>query len=1070
MNTNAITAAAWRNWQAWSIATLLLCIFVAQAAAVPPAAQQESRTLLAGETWMLELPAERAEFLEVRNAGFDTIASALDAQGRVLSQSVTWRGREGRYLLSLTDEQGRYAARIKVQNLENHNLPGEVNIIWLRQTDGNFSRPDAVNGLRALALAGHHRALDAHTESARKQAIAAYQDALSVLNKGAYADWRADIYFELGVIHRRMGQPDKARINFQRSLKAFQLSNNTQGVAAANNALGLVALHLGEYTHALRLFDKALSLHSANNSRFYQAQALNNIALANWYLDDYPAASQAYSLALPLFAGRVELSVDQIVALDIEQLAATGNLAEIAKALNNLALARSSTGDTEQAESLWLKAIDAAQSAGSVVDVARAELNLGKMLQEQGRLEQALDYLNSAAEAFTRLNDDVWLAQAMSGLGNVYASIDELDSAINHYQQALELVGSNQQQRAYIFQQLANANRRLGRMSLANDQFETARDSFSNSNQPASAAVVTSLQGMLLYQTGAHRQALSSQQQAIQTLEALGNIRQSARAQSRLGQLLLAQGRPDDARRELQSALQGHRAVADELYELDTLTALSRAQSGIAALDTARTAAELALGIRARTVTADIQTGFLASRRDAFEHYINLLVDAGDTELAWSINEQIRARTLLDLIQDPQDSEQRAIAMMALPEAGEFQQQLADDVAVLNYFLGAQRSHLWVISRAAIAYYPLPAADSINSIARQLSQVLRNHRQSPSRIAYIADQLSDMVLRPAADMIAERRLIVVADGGLQQVPFGLLPLQSPDSSAAKLMVANNTVAYAPSARIYQLLSRQPARIANAMASTMGNDILVLADPLANVAGSMPSAQPDSQFGDLTIDFSHMVAQRSMRQSGINIANLPGAQLEAAAIQRIARNDSSQHADSVTVRVGAEVNHDFVTGGTLRDYNVIHFATHGVIDADVPELSALILAGDDADQSVGYLRPQDIAGLELNAELVVLSGCETGIGKSVGSEGLLSLSRPFLIAGARQVISSLWQVSDRATAQLMERFYFHLLQQQLSPEAALRSAQQWMRKQSEWQHPYFWAGFVLQGGHQQVPSA
>lgn len=209
----------------------------------------------------------------------------------------------------------------------------------------------------------------------------------------------------------------------------------------------------------------------------------------------------------------------------------------------------------------------------------------------------------------------------------------------------------------------------------------------------------------------------------------------------------------------------------------------------------------------------------------------------------------------------------------------------------------------------------------------------------------------------------------------------------------------------------------------------------------------------------------MVAQRSLDQSGINLSTLPGAQLEAAAIKHLVESSRDNH--HVTIMSGAQASHDFVMQGGLRDYGLIHFATHGVVDANLPALSGLVLADGELDRAFNYLRPDEIASLDLTADLVVLSGCETGVGKSVISEGLLSLSRPFLVAGARQVISSLWQVSDRATAQLMERFYFHLMQENKKPEQALRSAQQWLSEQAEWEHPYFWAGFILQGGRNPI---
>ncbi len=1025
-----------------SLAIGSLC-FMASQAATAPLADQDTQLIKSGETWTLTVPDNKPSFLQVQNVGIDTLSSAFDVHENRTSESATWRGPEGRYVLALIDKKGNHAVSVAIQNMERHQN-GSVTIKWLYPN--TFTRSDRKirQGLDELAIAGNLHATHANGERAHENAVAAYNDALASLRGTVFDEWKADIEFELGVTYRHMGMLTEARKSNQNSLSAFQALNNTRGMAAANNALGLIALGLGQHDEAISHFNEDLRLRASGVDYFFRARAFNNIATAYWQLDEYQAASNAYMQALRMFTGRNDLSLDQILRLSVEQLATSGDLSEMANTLNNLALARTSLGDVDQAEVFWQKAIRLARSNNDNMRVALSELNLGKMYQQQGRLEPALQNLESALIAYQLLNNNYWVGETLTGLGNVYASIGEHFQALEFYQQTLELNVENQRQRANTLTQMAISNWKLGNIIIADNQFTEAYTSFANSDQPGSAAVVASKHGMLLYEIGQHKQALNNQHHSIQTLTNLDNIREAARARSSLGQLLLSEGQTDQAEAELQTALQGHRAVSDELFELDTLTALSQAQSGIAALDSAKAAIELAGRIRGRASSADIQTSFVASRRSAYERYINLLVDAGEMQQAWLVNEQIRARTLLDLIRQADNSEIHLATNTAPVDIQALQEQLGADTAMLSYYLGEQRSHLWVINQEGISYYALPDAGQINAIASALTQTLRDHRQSPSRIAYIAAQLSDMVLQPAKDSIGERQLVVVADGDLQLIPFGLLPLETTQSSETLLM-ANNNVTYIPSAQIFNRLGKQ---------TIMPTDnILVLADPLV---GNQDQSQ--SAFAGTDIEFSNLMAQRSIAQSGVNIDKLPGARLEAAAIKAMAH--SSQHINA-TLKIGAQASHEFVTNGALGDYDVIHFATHGIVDADVPGLSGLMMSPDTA-QSPRYLRPQEIAGLQLNAGLVVLSGCETGIGKSIAGEGLMSLSRPFLIAGVQQVISSLWKVSDRATAQLMERFYFHLLQQNQAPEQALQSAQQWMRQHSQWQHPNYWAGFVLQG--------
>jgi CHAT domain-containing protein len=149
---------------------------------------------------------------------------------------------------------------------------------------------------------------------------------------------------------------------------------------------------------------------------------------------------------------------------------------------------------------------------------------------------------------------------------------------------------------------------------------------------------------------------------------------------------------------------------------------------------------------------------------------------------------------------------------------------------------------------------------------------------------------------------------------------------------------------------------------------------------------------------------------------------------------------------------------------LKQYRILHFATHGSLNAEHPELSGLVLSlVDRAGKPVdGFLRLHEIYNLHLDADLVVLSACRTALGKDVHGEGLIGLTRGFMYAGASRVVSSVWNVDDRASARLMERFYTAMLSKGLSPAAALREAQLSLLTEPRWANPHYWAAFGLQG--------
>jgi CHAT domain-containing protein len=149
---------------------------------------------------------------------------------------------------------------------------------------------------------------------------------------------------------------------------------------------------------------------------------------------------------------------------------------------------------------------------------------------------------------------------------------------------------------------------------------------------------------------------------------------------------------------------------------------------------------------------------------------------------------------------------------------------------------------------------------------------------------------------------------------------------------------------------------------------------------------------------------------------------------------------------------------------LNQYRILHFATHGLLNNERPELSGLVfsLVDQQGKPQDGFLRLHEIYNLQLNADLIVLSACETGLGKEIKGEGLIGLTRGFMYAGAPRVIASLWNVDDLATAELMKLFYQRMLKDGLPAGAALRAAQLELSGQKRWAHPYFWAGFLLHG--------
>jgi CHAT domain-containing protein len=241
-------------------------------------------------------------------------------------------------------------------------------------------------------------------------------------------------------------------------------------------------------------------------------------------------------------------------------------------------------------------------------------------------------------------------------------------------------------------------------------------------------------------------------------------------------------------------------------------------------------------------------------------------------------------------------------------------------------------------------------------------------------------------------------------------------------------------------------------------------VAVLADPVFQTSDERVMSEKGQATAAGQERFTRVASTRLLEHIADNstgtpsIRRLPFTRREAEQIIAVAPAPISMEA------LGFKANLATATGPELGRYRYVHFATHGYFDSEHPSLSGLVLSlvDEHGRPQDGFLGANEIYNLKLPAELVVLSACETGLGKEVKGEGLVGLTRGFMYAGAARVVVSLWSVSDQATSELMQRFYKRLLQDKQRPAAAMRAAQVEMLRQPRWQQPYYWAAFTLQG--------
>jgi CHAT domain-containing protein len=311
-----------------------------------------------------------------------------------------------------------------------------------------------------------------------------------------------------------------------------------------------------------------------------------------------------------------------------------------------------------------------------------------------------------------------------------------------------------------------------------------------------------------------------------------------------------------------------------------------------------------------------------------------------------------------------------------------------------------------------------------------------------------------MLLGPLASDLKGKRLLIVGEGILQYVPFGALPDPS-DQKLNQRLIAGHEVINLPSASVLGILRRETKDRSRATKT-----IAVFADPVFGAQDSRIGSVSQNRTVDNSVSAEASDVKRSAEESGVNgFQRLRFSRQEADQIMRLVpRNNSLEALDFAANRAAA-------TSADLKEYRIVHFATHGLINSRHADLSGIVLSlvDEDGKPQNGFLRLYDIYNMNLSADLVVLSACQTALGKDIKGEGLVGLTRAFMYAGAPRIVASLWRTEDRATAVLMGRFYEGMLSGSgMTPAAALRKAQLSMWQDKRWSQPRYWAAFTIQG--------
>lgn len=846
--------------------------------------------------------------------------------------------------------------------------------------------------------------------------------------------------------------PDRSRA-IQEAQVARDASLNAGDLSGEADAARLLSGHVsseGRPREALRLLEWSREAHEALGEKTSLAQDLQGWAIlyAELYAGREPAAALARAARLTREAGdrRAQLRILSNTALFLLERHLYGEATRVS--VEALALARR---------------LEAGRSEAVIVG------NLATLFRRLGDLERAAEYGANALALFRRFGDANDVAIMQIGLGEIGLAKGDFHGASSHFEQAEQALAGHQEGRRI------GAILGLGRCLMALDQTAAARlrlgDALASAQQLDRPVPQTSILvelGELELKAGDAPAALERFQEALRVAAGSWEHAPSiVRAERGLGQTQRMLGQPIRAlehqrqaigwvealRRDVRLASLRSQYFSDKrgLYvdAVDTLHVLSAQGS---AAQHAREAFRFAELARARTLLESIESPrpeatVLREERAALLSRLSRL----QASLFGSVLEQPeRARLKQEIFRAERRLEEldlRASALAKAPAAAAV--VTADGVApllgadglLLEYLVGAKHSFVLALSgNGALRLERLPGRAEIDRAVTRLRAQLAERPPLGSSAAHAAllfDAASvyHMLLGPIADEVrAARRVVVVQDGALFQLPFEALS----EDSASPFLGETREIAYAASASVFATAQRA------AHAAPPALDLIALGDPPGRSARA--SVEDDALRAAGFLDDSW------------SFDRLPAARREIEAIAGVFK------ASRVRTLLGTELREERVTAELTRGARFVHFATHALLDETEPARSGVLLAsGAGADQD-GILQAREIAELRIPAELVTLSACQTGLGRLVEGEGLLGLARAFQLAGVRGLVVSLWNVSDVSTAQFMSAFYA-ALGRGAGKSAALREARLYMLRHPNpaLRHPYHWAGFVLQGG-------
>jgi len=929
---------------------------------------------------------------------------------------------------------------------------------------------EAKNDTRAQAFAEFFTAVH-QRERKPADALPYYQRAERHFAELGDAAWQAICLTDAGLTYYQLAEYPLALGHLENALAAWrtvQLGPHP-GVANCYGNLGLVFHSFGELGEALDYHQKALDMRRrlSEEPSSDVAQSLYNLGAVCHSQGDYARALEHYGRALVVLR-QVHDEPHHDIAL----------------ALDNIGTAYASLGESEKALDHLRQGLAMRRQLSDVPsrEIAQSLHNLGTAFSDIDENELALDYFQHSLGMKRQLYDGPHadIALTLHNLGSVCSDTNDRAKSIDYYRQALAMwrklyQGPHPNAAASLYN-LASVHRRAKDPRMAMQALDDALaelqvlgdvpPAFENLRAEALRPVPVTVR--ILQRRGEyHEEALPQNPAAGQLTECQRCYALAAEVLDRVRQeALVHKGSKLRAGAEAVSLAPRRVGICLRLYESQGDIAHLRAAFAAAEQGRARVFLD-ALG-RSR---AGLLGGISPRMREQEERLLFELRSCdvrieraesqpGETDLRVSVLWQERREIETSLqelaaemeIQSPQYAAWKYPSPCSITEA---RNCLLPGETALHFVLGVSTSYVFVLEEETVAsntakglaIYRLPGRDTIGDLVSAV--VDRDTLSLPSRLRFLGSELFDVLFGPLAKHIQAKDLVIIPDGPLCYLPFEALIEDN------RYLVENHRIRYAPSLTALHVIRRW----ASDREHQPDLPLYALGDP---VYGPEDERLPEM------VEVAEASARRLreyMLREGAAAPDFSRLVHSGEELQAIGGLFGSEHIVTGMQATEAEVKRASQSGRLAR-FRYLHLATHGILGFDVGQQPALVLSligsdgrRDEFGTNDGFLRLDEVTGLALNADLVVLSACRTGEGRLYNGEGVVGLSRAFMHAGARGVVCSLWSVDDRETARFMTVLYGKLKDGRSVVDALHEAKLEMIRGHKT---PSHWAPFVLIG--------